>query len=389
MISSMHPRFRSHIDGGAYGNASSQGTDSTNVNFEHNLSALAEGVHYFSLQAADENATLATFGPVYFTIDRFAPSLAVTSPAASSSHNSAFSITGTASDTNGLATWDHDANGGTAEVPYVDIDAVNVEVTAGAWTYPVPEVFDGTGDGVQNYTLAATDLFGKATVISFAFQVDGTNPTVAVAAPLVTDWLSGSTYTANGTSSDVTSIISSVDVRIDANGDTDFADGGIEDWAPASGAATWTSVVALAGLGEGARNIDVRATDAAGNQATAGRSFGVDQSNPSTSVSAPSDASTTFTVSGTATDANELTNVTVTQSKDGGAAVEVLNTSLSGVSDPWSIPTMPNGGVATGVYESPSPTCASGLRICVFLEFLRPRRLSTFFRAIYVRFDKL
>jgi large repetitive protein len=325
------------VDAGAFGAVTQTGTDSTTVNFEHDLSALAEGEHYYSVQVDDVNGKRTTAGPVYFIVDKYAPSVATTSPAASSSHNAPFVLAGTASDANGLATF--------------TINAISVTVAAGSWSYAVPELFDGTGDGAKSYTLTATDVFGKTTVVSFDFNVDATAPAAVISAPLVSDWLSGTTFTANGTGSDVTSVVDTIEIRVDTNGDADFNDLGAEDWAPASGTSNWSSVVSLAGIGEGTRTIEIRATDAAGNATTTSRSFGVDQSNPSTSVTAPANTNTTFSVTGTATDGNGLTGITVWQTKDAVGAVEVLNTALTGTSDGWSVPTMPNGGATTGVYE--------------------------------------
>ncbi|MBI9101743.1 MAG: hypothetical protein JEY99_04970 [Spirochaetales bacterium] len=57
-----------------------------------------------------------------------------------------------------------------------------------------------------------------------------------------------------------------------------------------------------------------------------------------------------YQLDGNLSDTNALSNITITEKKDSDAAVEVLNTDLSGLSATWTLPDMPQGGVADGNY---------------------------------------
>ncbi|MBT7915131.1 hypothetical protein HN588_14625, partial [Candidatus Bathyarchaeota archaeon] len=89
------------------------------------------------------------------------------------------------------------------------------------------------------------------------------------------------------------------------------------------------------GLTEGEHELFVKATDGAGNPGSEqGVIFFVDQAAPTltetTVGTVSSSANSAFSLGGLATDSNELSSIVVTQSKDGAAAVEVLNAALSG-----------------------------------------------------------
>ncbi|TVR55888.1 MAG: hypothetical protein EA426_14430 [Spirochaetaceae bacterium] len=335
------------------------GPNSRNVSFTHNLS-LGEGVHFFYLEFSDlasaktqkdgspaVTAVTQTVGPIYFAIDTAPPVIEFLSPAPGSFLNADFSVSGTATDANGLVT----ADLGSGETEYILVRppgvsdwaaADEIPVSGGTWTYPISGLFDGTADGVTTITVRATDRFGKSTTLPFSFTVDTVPPTVAVSQPGAGAWLSGTSSSVSGTASDTNGV---AQVRFWAGAEGAVPPGDLEDWTLASG--TWNGTINLSELGEGEKELHVRARDVAGNWSTAvTRAFGVDQDPPVVTETVLGAASVErneiFSIGGIATDSNALASITVTQRRGAGDTVTVLDgTPLSGTSAPWSLGSLP------------------------------------------------
>src|SRR5690606_21284190 len=84
-------------------------SDSSEVVFARNLD-LPDRTHYFSVRFSDlasskrgKNAVTRTVGPIYFIVDRAAPSLDISTPGSDSLHADDFTLGGTASDASGLS----------------------------------------------------------------------------------------------------------------------------------------------------------------------------------------------------------------------------------------------------------------------------------------------
>jgi len=339
------------VDGLTSVDVSTKTATGSGYSFEHNLSALAEGVHYLTLTASDINTVTAAPVMVYFTLDKFLPNVGVNLPVAASSQKVDFTIQGYANDTNGLMTWDHDGNAGTDEIPYVEVDTglgLNKHpVTAGTWSLPITLPGNGSlGDGSKIIYIRATDRFQKTNDISFTYTEDETAPDPSINLPAPGAWYRGTTLNASGT-------------VVEDNGLTalEWALDASTSWTPITVSTSWTANVPISGESEGTHNLKIRATDRAGNVVTESYPFGIDQTDPTTSVSAPSGATTVFTIGGTALDGNAVRSVVVTQIKDGVPASQVeayrldsIQTLGTPTEHEWTTGDLPIGGVSTGTY---------------------------------------
>jgi len=318
-----------------------QGT--TGFSFNHDLSALGEGVHHVALYASDIKGKAADVLTVYFVVDTKDPVVTITAPATGSFKNSGFTISGTATDSNELhatepisATVSKDGNAATAATVSGTLPDWNIDVA-------------GLTNGSYTYTITAKDQFGKTSATTLTVIFDSSAPAVVIETPLAASWNRGSSMGATGTASDTNGIAS-------VQWSTDSTNGTNGTWnTVSSGTTSWSSTIDISSLGEGSgKTLWVRATDLAGNTGTASRLFGIDQTDPSSSATAPSSAATAFSISGTAIDTNGVKSLVVTQIKDGEVdhPVTVLNlTGLSTTSQAWTAALLPSGGVNTGSYD--------------------------------------
>ncbi len=335
---------------------SNAGANGKSVSFEQSLSSTPQDVMKFYLRASDLAANKAgkpavskTIGPVYFAIDKFAPALAVTQSSGSLQRVN-FTLSGTASDANGLT-------GNVVTIKdAADALVANPALAAGAWSTSVNVA--ALSEGLKEWTVTATDLFGKSTTLPFSFTVDKTAPLTAVTTPAAASWVSGATLTALGTASDANGV-ALVEYSINS---TNGVDG---TWAAASNTSNWSVILNLATLGEGNKNLWIRASDVAGNTSTAlQRSFGVDQTAPASSIAAVDSGASTifasssaasasasakllFTLSGTATDSNSVSSVVVKQN----TVNQTVTYSPPGTSLAWSVASLPNGGLVDGTFN--------------------------------------
>ncbi len=83
--------------------------------FSQDVASIGPGIHRFELRYDDDPsakfgtappAANGTVGPIYFAVDTAPPTLAVTSPGPGTFQRTAFALTGTAQDANGLLTYD-------------------------------------------------------------------------------------------------------------------------------------------------------------------------------------------------------------------------------------------------------------------------------------------
>jgi len=339
------------VDGLAAVDVSTKTATGSGYSFEHNLSTLAEGVHYLTLTASDINAVMAAPVTVYFTVDKFLPNVGVNLPAAASSQNTSFDIQGYANDTNGLMTWDDPTSPEPTLVSYVEVDTGagfnKLTVTGGDWTLPITLPGTGALDGSKTIYIRATDRFHKTSDISFSYTVDETAPDPSITLPATGAWYRGTTLNASGS-------------VVEANGLTELEwelDGGTS-WNPITVSTSWTANVPISDESEGMHNLKIRAIDRAGNETIESYTFGIDQADPTTSVSAPSGATTAFAISGTALDGNAVSSIVITQIKDGVPASEVEAYRLESIqtlgtpnAHAWTTGNiLPIGGVSTGTY---------------------------------------
>ncbi len=238
---------------------------------------LGDGTYTFFVRGRDAagNEGIDTLG---FTVDTIAPDVMITSAPASPTNDRTadltFMVTGTA----------------TSVVCAVDA-AAPLPCTS-------PFTTASLADGSHTVTVTAADAGGNTDSDSRTFVVDGTPPTLTLTGPtgLINDATPTYTFTAPGATV--------IECRFDTAA-----------FAPCASPFT-----PAANLAQGAHTFDVRARDAAGNEATAQRAFTVDTIAPTiawnpTPAATIADATPTFNFTvGGAPD-------TTTCALDGGAAV--------------------------------------------------------------------
>jgi len=202
--------------------------------------------------------------------------------------------------------------------------------------------------------LTATDASGATSaprIVHYRIDDQAPDPPV-ISQPTEASWIYGTAYMTTGTSAALDT--SKVYLWFSAAADTPPAD--LTTWTVASGTTAWNSTISLASLTEGTYKITAAAADLAGNiSAQSVRTFVIDQANPSLSginISTGTQyRNAAFSLSGTATDTNQVADVTITERKDGGASAEIYNQAFSATNAPFSVPSLPAGGLVDGLYE--------------------------------------
>lgn len=318
------------VDGGAYTAVSTPpGTNGTNVSFSHDLSALAEGTHRFSIKATDTGGLTLTSpasGSIYFVIDKSAPTITITNPANGAGANADFNLTGTFTDTSGVknlgGTTAPDVEWGTDGVTYTRVDGTGT-VPTNSSTFNIPMSVATLGNGNKTLYIRATDIYGKTSVSQVRVLIDTAAPTVTYLYPNSGTSLNG-LATIRGTSSDANAVN---DVQYSLNGGS-----------------TWTSVTSdkynwnfsfdTRSLTQGAFTLKVRAADTAGNiSAVANLSLTLNQAsdNPVITISNMDQTKTLIgqagsnlqetnaQIQGSVSDDDWVDSTTVAYSIDGGA----------------------------------------------------------------------
>jgi hypothetical protein len=322
------------------------GTSGRSVNFNHSISDLPDGLHYFYLRFSDLpsakeglEAVTTTVGPIHFAVDTATPVVAVTSPAGNSYFFEEFTINGDASDDNGLTK----ADLGSGPTEFVEVKLASETWTSalkrpvdgdGRWSYILTGAkFDSLAEGANAINVRATDRFGKTFTATYSFVVDTQAPTVVIEAPTAMQWHLGASATMRGSASDVAgNPLSQVRFWVGkTTGSLEEITPPVDmaDWTLASGTDGWSGSINLIDLGEGRKTLHVRAQDRAGLWSpVATRNFGVDQNDPlvtetevGTSSAGRNDR---FSLGGKLTDSNELLSVVVTQKRGEGDVLEIF-----------------------------------------------------------------
>ncbi|WP_037547275.1 beta strand repeat-containing protein, partial [Spirochaeta lutea] len=287
---------------------------------------LGQGNRTLYVRAIDRAGNVSPVGSRSFTVDRADPVVTVDAEYDGTVYkNAGFTVNGTVTDSLQLA---GSPIAITVDGPNTDdiaLGAFNYTSGDGSWSQAVP-IDDG--DGSYSIAITGSDNVGRTHTVTRTVVVDTADPVVAVN-NLNGDGstqVNGATYTVSGTVTESGSGIASVEYSLDT---TDGLDG---TWQAATGTTSWA--VALSGLTDTlTQTFAIRSTDNAGNTSTAvQREFIVDLAPPTLteSESGIANASIVYrnsaiSLGGSASDANGVTSVVVTYSKDGGASVELLN----------------------------------------------------------------
>jgi len=307
-------------------------SNGTQINWSHDISYLTDGIYYAVFSVSDVYGKSSQSGPIYFTIDLAPTTLEISYPMAGSYLSSNFSLSGTASDPNGLLFGDHDGDGGvvTAETEYIGVydgsSWINVPVAAGMWTHSISVPSDHSADGARTYQVRAVDSTGKTTTKSVSFTIDSVEPVLTVLSPLTGLWTKGYSLSMNGTATDANGVIS---VQVSTNNSS---------WNSLTGTVNWNGLLDISTLGEQVgKTLYFRSTDIAGNVATSSILINIDRSVPLLSETAINDSLTAYrtgdySLSGELTDNLSHSLPTYDHDLDGGsvtAEVEYVEISIN------------------------------------------------------------
>ncbi len=179
-----------------------------------------------------------------------------------------FTLSGHASDTNGLdtVTVSEKKNGGASTTVLSQTYGGANTNQAWSWTLPGTET-----DGTFEYTITATDVAGKTTTINRTVTLDTASPLLTISAPSANSWVDTANYTIRGTVSDgagkgVASLAWSLDNAT---------------WTPITlSGLNWSTSIDVSGGGEGAKTLYLKASDGLNPDATANAAFSYDLVQP-------------------------------------------------------------------------------------------------------------
>jgi hypothetical protein len=244
------------VDGGAY--VAAQGT--TSWSFALDTRSLTDGAHTVTARAKDAagNATMASVRFTSSNADTTPPVVSISAPSGGATVGGTVSVSGTASDTGGLAGVSVSVDGGLPQPA----------TGTASWTDGVDTT--SLADGTHTVTARAIDTSGNAATASISVNVqnaDTTAPSVQIASPVAGATLSGAA-TVSGNASDNVQV-AGVAVSVDGGG-----------FSSAQGTSAWSYALSTTSLSNGAHTISVRATDASGNVGAASVAVNVQNSLP-------------------------------------------------------------------------------------------------------------
>lgn len=333
---------------------------------EGSATGLPEGQNTFYVRSIDAVGNIGEWVTKTFVYDKFNPSLVLTTTPASVV-NKQFTISGTASDTNGLASLRvYDAGfSKNITLPTVGSDAWTIDIDVGSGTGKLAE-------GNHTLVVEVKDNAGKITTKNVSVAVDITNPevqTITTPTPAETE---STVMPIIGSAEDSLSGISKVYIGFSqrAAGATDWT--GFKE---AVGTNIWNVSININNdftdqwTTEGSKTVYAYAVDNVGNvSAVKSATFIYDKSKPTinsvkytqtgeTAVSVTGNSfevSKLFTINGSVLDGNAIDSIEITESKDSETPVSVAVT-LTGT-DTWITEQLPlsanreNGNPKSGTY---------------------------------------
>jgi len=221
----------------------------------HTFDGVAEGAHSVIVTAFDLLDQQRQVG-VSVTIDTVVPTLSIDSP----EEGQLFNVTSV------TVTWTTtDVNPGT----------VHIRVDSGSWVPVYEAQFVGTGltSGSHAVYVKVTDAAGNSIERAVNITVDTDAPTLTFRSPTEGSLVNATQGMVEWEASDATSIVNNTQIRVDGG-----------QWSDIGANTSWGY-----SLGDGLHTIEVKATDAAGNSATAKLNFTVDTVAPEAQVSPTGD----------------------------------------------------------------------------------------------------
>ena len=225
----------------------------------YTFTGLLDGSHTVDVRSFD-NANKVSSASVTFTVDTVNPTLVISNPVN-------LYLTNTTSVTvfwNGT-----DATSGINGYQY-SLDGAGYSVTAA----PIFHLFSGLTNGNHYVNIKALDKAGLTTIRKVNFTVDNVAPVLTISSPTGGAYLGTSSVAVTWSSTDAVSGVSGYQYRVDGGA-----------WSDKAMVLTCT----FTGLSDAPHTVDVRAFDVANNVRTASVGFTVDITNPTVSITSPSD----------------------------------------------------------------------------------------------------
>ena len=255
------------------------------VSWEYSLADLAEGQHTVAVRATDINGLTATSDTISFIIDSGVPIISIDTPSAGAYLNQDFTISGTASDTVGIAEIQI-REGNTADYTAVTTFDVDTFVEDSgtkiwAWSHTVTVPVDGSKDGNRQFRIKAVDTSGKTSSENLQVFIDSEQPVVTFLGISDGETVNGDLLL-QGTTQNV-SPISSLTLDVAGGTQTYVLDDTVNelDTDPISGNDStvfrWYKSLDTTSLSDGSVTVTMTALDAAGNTRTATLTINVDQ----------------------------------------------------------------------------------------------------------------
>ena len=255
-------------------------------------------------------------------IDEQPPAIALNGPAAGVTATNVV-ITGKVSDNIGVVALSARVDGG-APV------GVTFDPGTGAFSLGTTFALDGSAEGKHFVEFTAADAQGNiSSPVTFPLTLDTRGPNLTIGSPVAGSFVN-SPPAVVGTALDGGSGIASMLAQVDAGA---FAPLGVDG--------TGHYTVVTTGLGEGTHTVNLRATDGAGNTATATTSFTLDSKAPIVAIGSPAQnalLTTSPTIAGTVTEAGSGV-VDVRYRIDAGDLVPAVLTGAGEFSIPTAIAT--------------------------------------------------
>lgn len=284
------------VDDGAFQPA----TGTTSWALAWDTAAVLDGVHTLTARATDDAGRTATAQRSVTVANP--PAVAITSPATNSTVQGVVTIQGTASDPG----------------PMSQLDVVEVRIDGGAWApasgldaWQFAWDAGAVPGGAHTIEARATDVGGATSPLaSVSVTVVNLAPAIAFTAPAEGATVRD-TVLVNGTAGDPEGDLERVELRIDGGA-----------WRPVNGTSPWSFTWHTFEFLDGARLLEARAVDGAGNEVAASRTVQV-ANPPRVFFAAPREGQElvgTVLVRGTATDAGPAPHIARVEVRiDGGA----------------------------------------------------------------------
>ncbi|HAP43558.1 MAG: hypothetical protein A2087_08195 [Spirochaetes bacterium GWD1_61_31] len=181
-----------YLDGSATPIAATN-TTGTTATWDYTWGSLAQGQHYYSIQATDRNGQVASLGPTYFLVDTTNPALTVNSPTAGAKVLAGtLTISGSATDAGGLGALPLSISLRHSSGASSLLHNLNYTPTLAGNNFSQNVTIDGNSlDGTLFIDFVLTDRAGKQNSLTRAITIDTTGPVLNLTYPSSGAYMNG------------------------------------------------------------------------------------------------------------------------------------------------------------------------------------------------------